>query len=360
MLPDEQTEQSVKNKKRPLAAIFGCSGAELNAEEKSFFRDADPLGFIIFSRNVENPSQLHKLVSDLRETVGRESVPVLIDQEGGRVARLGQPNWPTFPPAETYAKIFAHNNENGVTAAHLGGRLIGHELFQLGITVDCAPVLDIPQPSADPIIGDRAFGNDVETIITLARAFAEGLMHSGVAPVIKHIPGHGRALVDSHEHLPRVDATMDELEKDFSTFKALNYMPWAMTAHVVYTAIDDKNPATLSSDVIANIIRKQIGFRGFLVSDDLSMKALEGEMQSRAQLALGAGCDAVLHCNGDMEEMVKVASGAKQITSSSWARFKLGNLQRHIAGEEEKEDDEFDLSEAKNNFDALINSAGKT
>jgi len=357
--PDEQTERSAINKKRPLAAIFGCSGTALNAEEKSFFRDADPLGFIIFSRNVENPSQLQQLVSDLRETVGRENAPVLIDQEGGRVARLGQPNWPTFPPAETYAKIFAHNNENGITAAYLGGRLIGHELFKLGITVDCAPVLDIPQADADPIIGDRAFGNNAETIITLARAFSEGLMYSGVAPVIKHIPGHGRALVDSHKHLPQVDATMNELEMDFSVFHAMNYMPWAMTAHVVYTAIDDKNPATLSTEVIANVIRKQIGFRGFLVSDDLSMKALEGEMQTRAQLALAAGCDAVLHCNGDMAEMKNVASGARQITSASWARFKLGNLQRHIAGEEEKEEDEFDVSEARKSFDSLIGSAGK-
>ena len=325
MLPDEQTEKTINNKKRPLAAIFGCSSLVLSAEEKSFFRDADPLGFIIFSRNVKSPSQLRKLVSDLRETVGRENVPVLIDQEGGRVARLSQPNWPKFPPAETFARIYANNNQNGITAAHLGGRLIGYELFQLGITVDCAPVLDIPQPSADPIIGDRAFGHDPETIIVLAREFAKGLMSAGVAPVIKHIPGHGRALVDSHEHLPRVDATIDELEIDFSTFKALNYMPWAMTAHVVYSAIDGQNPATLSADVISNIIRKQIGFRGFLISDDLSMKALEGKMQTRAERALDAGCDAVLHCNGDMEEMIKVSSGSKPITSSGWARFKLGN-----------------------------------
>lgn len=357
MRPDEKSE---KNKKKPLAAIFGCSEKTLSAEEKSFFRDVDPLGFIIFSRNVENPDQLRGLISDLRDSVGRDKAPVLIDQEGGRVARLRPPHWSEFPPAQTYAKIYANNKDDGINAAKLGGRLVGHELFQLGITVDCAPVLDIPVTGSDPIIGDRAFGHDSETIINLARSFAEGLMHAGVAPVIKHIPGHGRALVDSHKHLPCVDAAIDYLENDFSTFKALNYMPWAMTAHVVYTAIDSQNPATLSIDVISNIIRKQIGFRGFLVSDDLSMKALEGGMASRATRALDAGCDAVLHCNGDMQEMIEVASGAKQMTSAGWARFSLGNLQRHIAGEEEKEDDQFIFSEAKKTFDELIDSVGQT
>ena len=339
-----------------MAALFGCAGTTLSAEEKSFFKETNPLGFIIFSRNVKNPSQLKALIADLRETVGRENAPVLIDQEGGRVARLSPPDWPAFPPAETYARIYKKNKKNGIKAAFLGGQLIGHELHQVGITVDCAPVLDLPQAGADPIIGDRAFGADTDTIIDLARAFAEGLMDLGVAPVIKHIPGHGRALVDSHEKLPLVRATKDELEKDFAPFKALNYMAWAMTAHVVYTDIDPDNPATFSAEIIKNVIRKQIGFRGFLVSDDLSMKALAGTMKERASKALDAGCDAVLHCNGEMSEMVEVASGCRQMSAPQWARFALGNLQRHLAGIEDKEDENeiFDLAKAKNSFDELM------
>ncbi len=339
-----------------MAALFGCASTSLSAEEKSFFKETNPLGFIIFSRNVKNPTQLKALVAELRETVGRENAPVLIDQEGGRVARLSPPDWPAFPPAVTYARIYKQNKENGIKAAFLGGQLIGHELHQVGITVDCAPVLDLPQDDADPIIGDRAFGDNVDTIIDLARAFAEGLMDVGVAPVIKHIPGHGRALVDSHEKLPIVKATKDELEKDFAPFKALNYMAWAMTAHVVYTDIDPDNPATLSAEIIKNVIRKQIGFRGFLISDDLSMKALVGSMKERTSKALDAGCDAVLHCNGEMSEMVEVASGCRQMSGPVWARFALANLQRHLAGIEDKEDESkiFDLAKAKNNFDKLM------
>ncbi len=341
---------------RPLAALFGCSGTSLSAEEKSFFKESNPLGFIIFSRNVKNPAQLKALIADLRETVGRENAPVLIDQEGGRVVRLSPPNWPAFPSAATYADIYKQDKKNGTDAARIGGQLIGHELHQLGITVDCAPVLDLPGPGADPIIGDRAFGTDVDTIVDLGRAFAEGLMDAGVAPVIKHIPGHGRALVDSHEKLPIVDATKDELEKDFAPFKELNYMAWAMTAHVVYTDIDSENPATFSAEIIENVIRKQIGFRGFLISDDLSMKALIGSTKERASRALAAGCDAVLHCNGDMGEMKEVASGCGQMSGPQWARFSLGNLQRHLAGVEDKEDESkiFDLAKAKNSFDELM------
>ena len=357
MPPEKQ-----KRPNRPLAALFGCSGTSLSAEEKSFFKEADPLGFIIFSRNVENPQQLKSLVADLRETVGRENAPVLIDQEGGRVARLSPPHWPAFPPAATYADIYKQDKKNGTDAARLGGQLIGYELDQMGITIDCAPVLDLPGADADPIIGDRAFGADVDTIVDLGRAFAEGLMDAGIAPVIKHIPGHGRALVDSHEKLPIVDATKDELEKDFAPFKALNYMAWAMTAHVVYTEIDPDNPATFSAEIIKNVIRKQIGFRGFLISDDLSMKALDNTsantsastMKERSSRALAAGCDAVLHCNGHMAEMIDVASGCGQMSGSQWARFALGNLQRHFAGEEDEESETFDLAKAKSSFDELI------
>lgn len=358
-MPPKQQSDKASVKKRPLGTLFGCAGTKLSADEKSFFRDADPLGFIIFTRNAENPAQLSSLIADLRETVGREYAPVLIDQEGGRVARLGPPNWPEFPPAATYGQIYKENKENGIAAAHLGGQLIGHELHQLGINVNCAPVLDLPQNNADPIIGDRAFGNDLDLIIDLGRAFARGLMQAGIAPVIKHIPGHGRALVDSHKDLPRVDTPVHELENDFAPFKALHYMAWAMTAHVVYTDIDPHNPATFSSQVIENIIRKKIGFRGFLVSDDLSMNALDGSMKSRAARALIAGCDAVLHCNGKMDEMIDVASGSNKMSASQWARFSLGNLQLHLASEKENEVDTFDLTTAKKDFAKLINSGSQ-
>ena len=338
---------------KPLAAVFGCAGHELSAEERAFYQDTQPLGFILFKRNCDTPDQVKALVEDMRSCVNHDMAPVLIDQEGGRVARLKPPHWPEFPTAKAYADLYAKDPMAGVDAAFLGGRLIGEELAQLDITVDCAPVLDVPQPGADPIIGDRAFGEDIETIQTLAKAFMDGLMKSGVAPVIKHTPGHGRALVDSHEELPVVGVDKSTLtEVDFPPFRALHMAAWAMTAHVVYTDLDADKPATLSEHVISEIIRKELGFQGLLISDDLSMKALSGSFASRAHDCLAAGCDVALHCNGDMDEMVQVAEGSSVMTSKAWARYKMGEL--HRASAAQAFETEEDWRKARLRFDTLM------
>jgi len=333
----------------PKAVIFGCSGLHLTDAERDFFGACDPLGFILFQRNCDNPDQVRKLVDDLRASVGRLDAPVLIDQEGGRVARLKPPHWPRFPPAMDFAALYAKDKDKGYEAAVLGGQLIAHELFKLGITVDCAPVLDVPQSDADPIIGDRAFGKDIRTIQILAGAFMNGLARGGVDPVIKHIPGHGRALVDSHLELPLVDVPLKELQDvDFPPFKALNTAPWAMTAHVIYKALDNKAPATTSPYVIAEIIRKDIGFKGLLLSDDLSMKALSGQLKDRAKDCLAAGCDVALHCNGERDEMVQVIRGVKSMTADAYSRYKLGEDRRLTA----KQD--FDPAQARARFDDIM------
>ncbi len=285
------------------ACILGCSGPVLLAEEAAFFAESRPWGFILFARNVETPRQVRKLVADLRSTVGREDAPVLIDQEGGRVQRLGPPHWRPYPTGRAYAGA-------GEGVARLGGRLIAHDLIELGINVDCAPVLDLPAPGAHAVIGDRALGDRPADAATLARAMAEGLLAGGVLPVIKHIPGHGRALSDSHESLPRVDASKRDLEGlDFQPFRLLADMPAAMTAHVVYSAFDEVNPATTSKAVIDRVIRGFIDFDGLLISDDLEMKALTGSLRERAEASLAAGCDVVLQCHGGVRDMAEVVSG---------------------------------------------------
>ena len=310
--------------REPLAAIFGCSGPALSGAERAFFRDADPLGFILFARNCVAPDQVRGLVAELRGAVGREA-PVLIDQEGGRVARLGPPRWRKYPSARAIAAL-------GPEAARLGARLIADDLAALGITVDCMPVLDLPAADADPIIGDRAYGDRPDAVAALGRAACEGLLAGGVLPVVKHMPGHGRATVDSHLALPRVSASLAALEAhDFAPFHALAAMPWAMTAHVVYEAIDRDNPATLSPRLIAGAIRATIGFDGFLVSDDLSMAALAGAIGVRARRALEAGCDAVLHCNGRMDEMIETAAAAMPLSAASLRRLAGGEALRKAA-----------------------------
>ena len=294
-----------------LSAIFGCSGVALTEAERAFFKDADPWGFILFKRNCADPRQVRDLVEELRASVGRADAPVLIDQEGGRVMRLAPPVWPPRPAMARIGAVYRRDPSAGREAAWLAARLIAHDLAELGVTVDCAPVLDIPQPDADDIIGDRAFGDKPDIIAALGRAVCEGLEAGGVLPVIKHIPGHGRALVDSHLELPRVAASAETLaETDFAPFAALSDAPMAMTAHIVYEALDASAPATTSPAVIGEVIRKQIGFDNLLMSDDLSMKALGGAFDARARAALAAGCDVVLHCNGEMDEMELVASGA--------------------------------------------------
>ena len=300
-----------------LPVIFGCLGPSLAPEERELFRAADPLGFILFGRNVVDPAQVRALVDDLRASVGRADAPVLIDQEGGRVARLKPPHWRKAPSAGKIGGLAGTRGlEEACEAARLNSRLLADELTALGIDVDCAPVADVPIPEAHEIIGDRAYSADAFLVGKIARAAAEGFLEGGVLPVIKHIPGHGRALADSHEDLPVVEDRRAALEgSDFASFKALADMPWAMTAHVVYTAIDPEHPATTSPRVISEIIRSYIGFKGILVSDDLSMKALDGDLASRARASIGAGCDLVLHCTGIYDEMKEVVGALSPMSA---------------------------------------------
>jgi beta-N-acetylhexosaminidase len=315
--------------REPSTVIFGCSGTRLSEREQDFFRDANPLGFILFQRNCETPDQVRALIASLREAVGRAEAPVLIDQEGGRVARLKPPQWPAYPPAAALAGL---GGERAREAVRLGARLIADDLAALGITVDCLPVLDVPVPGSDAVIGDRAYGDAPEPVTTLGRAACEGLLAGGVLPVLKHIPGHGRGMVDSHQALPRVDDLRTTLEAlDFAPFRALADMPLAMTAHIVYTAFDAERPATLSRRVIDEAIRASIGFDGLLLTDDLSMRALGGSFAGRAVGALEAGCDVVLHCNGDMAEMTEVAGAVRPLTPQAAARFERAEKRRSAA-----------------------------
>lgn len=309
----------------PLAAILGCAGPELTAAERAFFKAVDPLGFIVFARNLIDPDQTRRLTADLRACVGRADAPILIDQEGGRVARLKPPHWRHPPAAQVFGDIAARDRARAAEAVRINHELIATELLDLGVNVDCAPMLDVRAPGAHDIIGDRAFGTDPFLVADLGRAAAEGLLAGGCMAITKHIPGHGRSAVDSHHDLPRVDADFDTLaETDFVPFRALNDVPWSMTAHIIYSAIDPERPATLSPTVIAEVIRGEIGFPGLLVSDDLSMKALKGGLDELAQASLEAGCDVVLHCNGEMAEMEKVVRGAKPLSAVGQARYEQG------------------------------------
>ncbi|MBL6935688.1 MAG: beta-N-acetylhexosaminidase [Alphaproteobacteria bacterium] len=319
------------NTSSPAAVIFGCAGETLNERERQFFSRVDPLGFILFARNCRTPGQIRALTGDLRDCVGRGDAPILIDQEGGKVARLQPPQWRDAPAARSLGELARRDREKGGEAAYLNARLMAVELTDLGIDVDCAPVLDLPQPDAHDVIGSRAFADDPEMAVFLGRKACEGLLDGGVTPVIKHIPGHGRATCDSHESLPVVEASREELENhDFIPFRELSDMPWAMTAHVVYEAMDPEHPATMSSVVIAEVIRGHMGFDGVLVSDDLSMKALGGDMASRAAAALEAGCDLALHCNGEMDEMEAVAEGARLLLQQSVARVALSQSMNRV------------------------------
>ena len=302
------------------ACILGCGGPVLTDEERAFFAAERPWGFILFRRNVETPDQVRALVQALRETVDDPGAPVLIDQEGGRVQRLGPPHWPRYPTGRAYGELSANDPTTAQALARLGGRLMAADLARVGINVDCVPVLDVPQPSAHDVIGDRAYGATVESVSRLGRAMAEGMLAGGVLPVIKHIPGHGRALADSHQALPVVDAPLEALEAvDFPPFEALSDMPMAMTAHVVYRALDPRRPATTSRDVIRSI-RDRLGFSGLIMTDDLSMKALKGDMAGRARASLRAGCDVVLHCNGKMDEMRSVVAGTRRLAGPALRR----------------------------------------
>ena len=331
------------------AAILGCSGLSLSREEEAFFRDVEPWGFILFARNVEAPDQVRRLVDQLRAAVDRPDAPMLIDQEGGRVQRLGPPHWRRYPPGRAYGELASNDPLLRREITRLGARLLAHDLAALGINVDCVPVLDVPVAGAHDVIGDRAYAKTPDGVALLGRAACEGLIAGGVLPVIKHIPGHGRAMADSHHDLPVVDTAYDELDAwDFAPFKMLSDMPMAMTAHVVYSAVDAKRPATTSKKAMRQVIRGAIGFDGLVMSDDLSMKALGGEFADRARDSLAAGCDVVLHCNGDMAEMKAVLAGTKALSGQALRRAKaaLGRLA--------KVPEPFDLDEARARFDAAF------
>ncbi len=314
---------------RPRAIVFGVGGENLTFDERRLFREADPLGFILFRRNCRTPEQVTALVADLRATVDRNDAPVLIDQEGGRVQRLGPPQWRGAPAAARFGALFRIDPIAAAEAVRLNARLIADDLAALGVSHDCAPLLDVPQPDADAIIGDRAFAADPACVARLGLVFAEALLDGGVLPIVKHVPGHGRATADSHLALPVVAAPAEALRAvDLAPFQALSHMPWAMTAHVVYTAFDPHAPATTSATVIADVIRGEAGFTGVLVSDDICMRALAGRPADRAAAALAAGCDVVLHCNGSLDEMREVAAVCPPLTDAATARLARAEAMR--------------------------------
>jgi beta-N-acetylhexosaminidase len=316
------------------AAIFGCEGIRLNEDESAFFKDVQPFGFILFARNCESPAQVRTLCDAFRSTVANPQAPVFIDQEGGRVQRLGPPHWRTRPAARRFGELFERSPDEGREATYLCARLIAHELREVGITANCAPVLDVPVAGAHDIIGERAYSTDPAAVIELGRIVVAGHLDGGVLPVVKHIPGHGRAQADSHLTLPRVSTPYSELSgHDFVTFRGLNDAPVAMTAHVVYEAVDPERPATTSSRVVQMVIRREIGFDGLLLSDDLSMAALSGPLGKRAASALLAGCDVVLHCNGDFKEMKEVAARVKALSGASLRRAEAALAQYRAPAE---------------------------
>jgi beta-N-acetylhexosaminidase len=321
------------------AAIYGLEGLELTADERGFFRDADPAGFILFRRNCADRDQLRRLTDSLRDLSGRDDVPILIDQEGGRVARMRPPEWPAFPAAERFATLYRTAPASAIEAARANARALGAMLRTAGINVNALPLLDVRQEGASDIIGDRALGAEPMQVAALGRAVLDGMASAGVVGIIKHMPGHGRALVDSHEELPIVTASADELETDLEPFERLSKAPMGITAHVVYTAWDSERPASLSPIVIRDIIRERIGFDGWLMSDDLGMEALKGDFASRAAGVIAAGCDVALHCSGKMDEMVAVASAVPAMDAIGEDRLDRAMAELRI------EPDEIDFAE---------------
>ena len=330
------------------AAIYGLSGPELTADERAFIADADPTGFILFKRNCETPEQVLRLTNSLRAISGRDDLPILIDQEGGRVARMRPPEWPSFPAGERFADLFSLAPASAIEAARSNARAIGLMLRASGINVDCLPMLDVRQEGASDIIGDRALGSNPMQVSALGRAMLDGLASAGVVGVMKHIPGHGRALVDSHHALPVVTATDEELDIDLEPFERLARAPMAMVAHVLYTAWDAERPASQSPIVIEDIIRKRIGFDGFLMSDDSNMGALTGTQVARAVACVQAGCDVALPCNGVLADNIEIASALGEVTPEGAER-----LERAMAGTR-VDGDGPDLAEARAKRDELL------
>jgi beta-N-acetylhexosaminidase len=330
------------------AFITGVSGTELTAAEREFIRGERPWGFILFKRNVATPAQVAALVAELRAAAEAPDAPVLIDQEGGRVQRLGPPHWPAYPPGAVFSTLYDTDSALGLTAARLSARLIAADLTDLGITVDCLPLADVPVAGANAVIGNRAYGTSPGKVAAIARAVTEGLEQGGVLPVLKHIPGHGRATVDTHFKLPTVDTPRDELERtDFAAFKPLADLPMAMTAHVVFSAVDPAHPATTSATMIAQVIRGVIGFQGLLMSDDVSMNALSGNIAERTRAIFAAGCDMALHCNGNIEEMREVAAQTPELSGRALERARAALAAR-------KAPQSFDGAAARTELDALI------
>lgn len=304
-----------------LPVIFGLSGPVLTPDERAFFRDADPAGYIVFKRNCVAADQLRALTDDLRALSGRDDLLIMIDQEGGRVARMQPPEWPAFPSAEPFDRLYRVAPSSAIAAARANARAIAAALHAAGITVDALPLLDLRLEGQSDIIGDRALGADPMQVAALGRAVIEGLRAGGVVGIVKHMPGHGRATVDSHEALPTVTASADELDVDIAPFRSLASAPMGMTAHIVYTAWDPDRPASLSPTVIGDIIRTRIGFDGLLMSDDLDMKALDGDMAARAAGVVAAGCDIALNCWGRMDDMIAIAGALPAISDAARGRL---------------------------------------
>jgi beta-N-acetylhexosaminidase len=333
------------------AFITALAGAALAADERAFLREAQPWGLILFKRNISSPDQVQALTHSFREAVGRPA-PILVDQEGGRVQRLGPPQWPSYPPGGRYGELYDRDPATGLAAARLGARLIASDLIPLGIDVDCLPLADVPVEDADAIIGDRAYGTRTDKVAALAGAVAEGLQAGGVLPVLKHLPGHGRATADSHLRLPVVDTGRAALEAtDFAAFRPLASLPLGMTAHVVFSAIDPDAPATTSVTMVREVIRGFIGFKGLLMSDDVSMNALSGTIAERSRAAIAAGCDVVLHCNGNMDEMQQVAAESPELSGVAKQRADAALAARSAP-------DAIDIAAARRQFGQLLAGQG--
>jgi beta-N-acetylhexosaminidase len=341
-------------KRQVKSFISGCATTQLSEAERAFFKSAQPWGLILFQRNCSSTEQLIALTSDFRDAVGRKDAPVLIDQEGGRVQRMApsvNTEWKKYPSAARFGAFYRKYPVHALRIARNVGRLMADDLERAGITVNCLPVLDVPQPGAHAVISDRAYDASPELILALSRAHIAGFLDGGVLPVMKHIPGHGRATVDSHKELPRVSADRAELEAvDFHTFAGFADCPMAMSAHVVFEAIDRHNPATLSKRVIRDVVRKQLGYNGLLMTDDLSMKALAGSFAEKTRNALEAGCDVVLHCGGDMSEMEQVAEAAPPLAGKAMMRAKAALKQR-------RKPQRYDVKTALKDLDAVMDAA---
>ncbi|MGA9088337.1 MAG: beta-N-acetylhexosaminidase [Bradyrhizobium sp.] len=336
------------------AFITGVSGPELIAAEREFIRSERPWGFILFKRNVETPQQVTLLVQELIKSVGVPDAPILIDQEGGRVQRLGPPHWPVYPPGALFGALYDADPALGLSAARLSARLIAADLGDLGISADCLPLADVPVAGADAVIGNRAYGTEPEKVAAIARAVTDGLEQGGILPVLKHIPGHGRATADSHFGLPVVNTSKKELERtDFAAFRPLADLPMAMTAHVVFSALDPAHPATTSATIIEQVIRGVIGFQGLLMSDDVSMNALAGSIAERTRAIFSAGCDVVLHCNGRLDEMREVAAETPELSGKA-----LDRARRALASRRAPQP--FDRRAARTELEAMMSRAGTT